>query len=313
MAPPPPYDVLCGIWDAVAARHPALLVPLSLLAHDARELAKKRWFRVLCVGSSAGPASTDFPAVSVDRLQDYLETRTEEVRSVLHLHIRGVGVTGTALLEAAIGVCSQLVTLWIDQDGPYALSPRLGGLSDLSHLRELTLPSSLLTTGGPFPDLRLDQVTHLHLAPFVPRHTVDVPALASFPRLTHFGFGEEPDGWCVANVVGSRETLGVLVRVQRDVAGDLPPKRYHVHERIVYLEHTVMDPDQDWLKRACPAWQPECGLAWDQWTFFDAVMGARRRGKLLPLEHPVGITNRVQDHLAELAVTPEAEVQRRGD
>ncbi|KAF7336588.1 hypothetical protein MSAN_02291000 [Mycena sanguinolenta] len=311
---PPPTDILCEILELVATGDPASLKALSLVSKELRTLVKHRWFRVLCVQlrrcrldfSRAGSPDLQqplaFPLLRYSRLAELLSTHGEQIAQVRHLHMYGHTFRreGQAAFRRIFDHCPRIETLWIEHEDWYVVSPSLDGLDRLQHLRELSLPMTYFTVRTLLTRTKLRGVTHLHLAPVRGDDRLDTAALDAFPSLTHLGFGMPSAGPCVQRAAEyrtaeRRTTLGVLVRGE-------PTEPLFVHPRVLYLRYLALSDDQDWLKRACPGWNPEqpvCeGPFWDQWTFFDAVMAARSRGKLLATDVPM--TNCVRDHWADL-------------
>ncbi|KAJ6450246.1 hypothetical protein C8R45DRAFT_1128022 [Mycena sanguinolenta] len=200
--------------------------------------------------------------MSFSRFTELLHTREDEIAQ--------------DAFQPIFDSCPRIETLWLEHETWYAIAPSLDGLDRLTDLRELSL-----------------SFTRLH---FVPVRAVDrlhTDTLRTSPSLTHVGFGGESAGPCVQRAAARNDGLGVLVR------GEARRAPLFVHPRVLYLRSLALSDDHDWLKRACPEWNPELprvggdGPFWDQWTFFDAVLAARGRGKLLATGEPM--TNRVKD------------------
>ncbi|KAJ7271302.1 hypothetical protein B0H12DRAFT_1228960 [Mycena haematopus] len=120
----------------------------------------------------------------------------------------------------------------------------------------------------------LPNVTHLHFCTVRPTDPLHDDVFEGFPNLTHLGFAAEPSPDDVHRALKASDTLGVLMR-------GTTRHTLIVDPRVVYLVQIILDEDRDWLKRASPDWWAWDEAAWDQWTFFDAVMDARKTGKLL--------------------------------
>lgn len=225
-------------------------------------------------GSPLEQSPLGFPLLKFARFEDLLGDSEHPVRRVRHLHVYGVRF-GLHAFDTIFETCSDLVSLWLEHDNCFNIAPSVRGLDRLQNLRDLTIPLTYFTSAKPFQHLVLPSVTHLHFSPMSKIETLHLPSLTSFPNLTHLGFEEESGGDCVQHAVESSETLGVLVR------GDAKPP--YIHERVVYLLYTILDKDDEWLKRASPLWSPHGANEpiWDQWTFFDTVIAARKRGRLL--------------------------------
>ncbi|KAF7336604.1 hypothetical protein MSAN_02292600 [Mycena sanguinolenta] len=287
-----PQDVFLEVVDALAARHPRALRSMALASRKAHELIKERWFRVLCVqdaprpslhqviaGARSGWRRTGFPLVTYSRFVELLRDRPEEVRAVRHLHIAAVSGDADAF-GRVLESCPNLVTLWLDYSLPSTLAP---GIARLEHLRELTIPMDCPV------EVVLPSVTHVHFQRLAAGQTFDMRVLAAFPSLTHLGFESETLAACAQRVAESSESLRVLVRVgvsyeYEDPSGRLPAEA--CHPRVVYMVRFWAGHHWEWLKRASPSWNPwvtvedDDDVIWDHWTVLDAVLEARKDGRL---------------------------------
>ncbi|KAF7336603.1 hypothetical protein MSAN_02292500 [Mycena sanguinolenta] len=278
-------DVFLLVVDAVAARHPRCLRSMASACRKAHELIKVRWFRVLCVqdaprsalyhrmaGARAGWSLTGFPLVTYSRFVELLRDRPEEVRAVRHLHI---AVNTADAFARVFEGCPNLVALWLHHSLPRAMA---AGILGLKELRELTIPMGCLVQAT---SVVLPSVTRIHFGPVLRTETLHPRALAAFPSLTHVGFESEPRQRLARRVADSSEGLRVLVRVD-----PWSEHRYEPHPRIVYMVRLDAGPNWDWLKRAAPGWnawstvEDESDVIWDQWTMLDAVLDARKLGRL---------------------------------
>ncbi|KAF7336606.1 hypothetical protein MSAN_02292800 [Mycena sanguinolenta] len=253
-------DVFLLVVDAVAARHPRCLRAMALASRKAHELIKMRWFRVLCVqdaprsalyhrmaGARAGWSLTGFPLVTYSRFVELLRDRAEEVRAVRHLHI---AVSTADAFARVFEGCPNLVALWLDHSLPRAMA---AGILGLKELRELTIPMGCLVQAT---SVVLPSVTRIHFRAR-PADRDPPPARAGrFPQ---------PD----ARRVRERASATARAAGRRLERG---PAR--------------VGPDWDWLKRAAPGWnawstvEDESDVIWDQWTMLDAVLDARKLGRL---------------------------------
>ncbi|KAF7336587.1 hypothetical protein MSAN_02290900 [Mycena sanguinolenta] len=273
-----PQDVFLEVVDALAGRHPRALRSMALASRKAHELIKERWFRVLCVQDAPRP-SLHHRMAGASRFVELLRDRPEEVRAVRHLHIAAVSGDADAF-GRVLESCPNLVTLWLDYGLRSTLAP---GMAHLEHLRELTIPMDCPV------EVVLPSVTHVHFQRIAAGQTFDMRVLAAFPSLTHLGFESETLAACAQRVAESSESLRVLVRVgvsyeYEDPSGRLPAVA--CHPRVVYMVRFWAGHHWEWLKRASPSWTPwatvedDDDVIWDHWTVLDAVLEARKDGRL---------------------------------
>ncbi|KAF7336624.1 hypothetical protein MSAN_02294600 [Mycena sanguinolenta] len=286
MDPKAPEDVWHGILAALSRVHPRSLEPLAWAMPETAYIVKQYRFRVLCVQSSLAAWKTrtiGFPALSRARFEALPRA---DLRWIRHLRI---GAIACDALDPIFDGCPLMETLWIDHSRTGALAPAVRGLDRLHTLRELTIPFVYFTEGAWLHDVVVPTVTHLHLNPVAnvdEGSTLHLPALSAFPNLTHLGFAGDPG--CVGRAAQSNTAWGVLVRVHED--DELDGADVYVDPRVVYLRYRGLASEHDWLLRACPDWKPHIPreLPWDQWRCFDAIMAARKRGRLPAQSGPIG-------------------------
>ncbi|KAJ7205093.1 hypothetical protein B0H12DRAFT_1080391 [Mycena haematopus] len=204
------------------------------------------------------------------RFMAAIERPGHPVRRVQHLHLSG----STRSHQRIFAACPRIVTLWIDEYFGAGRSLGMHVLMQLDHLRELTIPALYGASAELWVGVVLPNVTHLHFCTVRPTDPLHDDVFEGFPNLTHLGFAAEPSPDDVHRALKASDTLGVLVR-------GTTRHTLIVDPRVVYLVQIILDEDRDWLKRASPDWWAWDEAAWDQWTFFDAVMDARKTGKLL--------------------------------
>ncbi|KAF7334862.1 hypothetical protein MSAN_02362500 [Mycena sanguinolenta] len=264
MDPKAPEDVWHGILAALSRVHPRSLEPLAWAMPETAYIVKQYRFRVLCVQSSLAAWKTrtiGFPALSRARFEALPRA---DLRWIRHLRI---GAIACDALDPIFDGCPLMETLWIDHSRTGALAP----------------------AGAWLHDVVVPTVTHLHLNPVAnvdEGSTLHLPALSAFPNLTHLGFAGDPG--CVGRAAQSNTAWGVLVRVHED--DELDGADVYVDPRVVYLRYRGLASEHDWLLRACPDWKPHIPreLPWDQWRCFDAIMAARKRGRLPAQSGPIG-------------------------
>ncbi|KAJ7184009.1 hypothetical protein B0H12DRAFT_1246818 [Mycena haematopus] len=290
-----PCEIEDIIFDLVGARHPESLESVLGLNKRTHAYVWNIFYRILCVGNDTRKAGATtelsnglFPLLSMEKFLAAIKLSGHPVQRVQHLHMDG----WTDKYGLIFAACPQLVTLWIEEHFGVGSFLDMKVMMGLNRLRELTIPALYAITEEHWVDVVLPTVTHLHFCTICPRLPLDDRVLDCFRNLTHLGFAAEPAISIIPRVVETRDQVGVLVR------GPATPASI-IHPRVVYLLHVILDSDRDWLKRAAPEWCAWDQAAWDQWTFFDAVMDARKRGKMQKGE----ITNVVWDHCNDFGLS----------
>ncbi|KAF7336585.1 hypothetical protein MSAN_02290700 [Mycena sanguinolenta] len=267
MAPIFPNEITDACLDLAGQLHPRMLERLCRISRGTRARAVKRLTQTVWVESYGARGGYGFPRLTAVRLARMLDRGTSHpVAGVLHMRLHSALAPMEGFGSVFAG-CPALVTLWIDQRGLSGFRPDLRGLSSLHHLRDLTVPAEWVAMRV-LEGLVLPSVTHVHFA-----NPVDVEGrvpLRAFPNLTHLGFAATATDECIEAALQGGASAVVL----RGTPGR--PFGPYIDLRVVYLAGGV-DPDAEWLKRACPEWNPPI---WDQWTFADAVVKARRDGKM---------------------------------
>ncbi|KAF7336616.1 hypothetical protein MSAN_02293800 [Mycena sanguinolenta] len=264
MTPTFPQEIIDALLELTGQLHPSMLERLSRISRGTRVRAALRLSETLRVDIKGGYGAPLLRPLQFRRL--LAQGAKHPVAAVRHLRLH----SALATLEgfgSVLAACSALVTLWLDARSLSQYRPDLRVLQTLRHLRDLTIPAQWIGYGA-LRALVLPSVTHLHLA-----NEVDVQSrvpLRAFPNLTHLGFAATATDECIEAALQG----GVSAVVLRGTPGR--PFGPYLDVRVVYLAGGV-HPDAEWLKRARPEWNPPI---WDQWTFADAVVKARRDGKL---------------------------------